>query len=181
MAYSEFFSRVRIKIPDLRPYSWCQLTQASSHPCSAPFQGLNFPLIVLISTWKDSSLISFSVHVSEMKLLCCWLPSCLSICPSSLLKTHWFLDLSDADSRPIYISELSFHLLRSSLFSFPFSFFFFFLSSLLPSAFPFFNNYLSIYYGQEIVVSTNNTRTKYMYSLPSMERDENGEKTNNQV
>ena len=176
MSHSEFFSRVHIKIPDLPPYSRCQLTQASSHPCSALFQGLNFSLIVLNSTWKDSSLISFNVRVSEMELLCCWLPSCLSVCPSSLLKTHWFLGLSDADSRPIYISEPSFPLLPSSLFSFPFSFLFFFLSSLLPSAFPFCNNYLSTYYGQEIAVSTNNTRTEYMYSLPSMERDEKGKK-----
>ena len=132
MSYSEFFSHVHIKIPDLPPYSWCQLTQASSHPRSAPFQGLNFPLIVLKSTWKHSSLISFGVHVSEMKLLCCWLPSYLSICPSSLLKTHWFLDFSDAGSRPIYISEPSFPLFRSSLFFFPL-FLLFFLSFIPPS------------------------------------------------
>ena len=37
---------------------------------------------------------------------------------------------------------------------------------------------MSIYYGQEIVISMNNTRTEYMYSLPSMERDEKGKKKN---
>lgn len=110
-----------------------------SHTLS-PFWGVNLSLIILDGPWEDSSLILGSGYICAITSPCSWLPF-----SSCLLKTHWFLDLSDADSIPRYILECS---LPPSLFT------------LCHSTFPFSSSYLSIYDQQGMVI---NTWTEYMY------------------